>query len=333
MKIQHLIEQHWYYKNNPLLFVLLLPFTLIFFIVNLIRYALYKTNALKSYKLPVPVVIVGNISVGGAGKTPLTKHLAYELATLGISVGVILRGYKSKVKGTKIVHLTDSSILVGDEALIYASNNIRVAIGSNRYEAGMTLLKEYPDIKIILSDDGMQHYRLKRDYEIAVIDSSRMLGNRFTLPMGPLREPPSRLKSVNAVVFNGIANTNLPLPPLVVEQTLILDKIYNPKTKSIISVEELQSTNITAIAGIGNPNRFFDFLNKLDLKLNHTLAFPDHYLYKKEDIPINKEIILVTEKDYAKLSLFDRTDIWVVFVKASLNTSKLIEQISNLVQI
>jgi tetraacyldisaccharide 4'-kinase len=151
--------------------------------------------------------------------------------------------------------------------------------------------------------------------------------------MGPLREPPSRLKSVNAVVFNGIANTNLPLPPLVVEQTLILDKIYNPKTKSIISVEELQSTNITAIAGIGNPNRFFDFLNKLDLKLNHTLAFPDHYLYKKEDIPINKEIILVTEKDYAKLSLFDRTDIWVVFVKASLNTSKLIEQISNLVQI
>ena len=333
MKLQHLIEQHWYYKNNPLLFVLLLPFTLIFFIVNLIRYALYKTNTLKSYKLPVPVVIVGNISVGGVGKTPLTKHLAQELTTLGISVGVILRGYKSIVKGSKVVYLTDSSNLVGDEALIYASNNIRVAIGSNRYEAGMTLLKEYPDIQIILSDDGMQHYRLKRDYEIAVIDSNRMLGNRYPLPMGPLREPLSRLKSVNAVVFNGIANTNLPLPPLVVEQTLVLDKIYNPKTKSIISIEELQSTNITAIAGIGNPNRFFNFLNKLGLKLNHTMAFPDHYLYKKEDIPVNNEIILVTEKDYAKLSLFERTDIWVVFVTTSLNHSKLIEQISNLVQI
>lgn len=333
MKLQHIIEQHWYYKNNPFLFVLLLPFTLIFFIINLIRYVFYKTHILKSYKLPVPVVIVGNISVGGAGKTPLTKHLAYELANLGISVGVILRGYKSKIKGSKIVDSKDSSVLVGDEALIYASNNIRVAIGRNRYEAGITLLKEFPDIQIILSDDGMQHYLLERDYEIAVIDSSRMLGNRLTLPMGPLREPPSRLKTVDAVVFNGQANINLSLPNLVVEQTLVLDKIYNPKTKSIISIEELNSRNITAIAGIGNPNRFFDFLNRLGLTLNHVLAFPDHYFYKKDDIPVNNEIILVTEKDYAKLSLFDRTDIWVVLVKSSLNTSKLIEQISNLVQI
>ena len=331
MKLQHLIEQHWYYKNNQLLSVLLLPFTLIFFIVNLIRYALYKTNTLKSYKLPVPVVIVGNISVGGAGKTPLTKYLAHELSNKGISVGVILRGYKSKNKGSKIVHSTDSSILVGDEALIYASNNIHVAIGANRYKAGMTLLKEYPNIQIVLSDDGMQHYRLKRDYEIAVIDSSRMLGNRFTLPMGPLREPSSRLKSVNAVVFNGVANTKLPLPPLVVEQTLILDKIYNPKTKSTLSIKELQLMDITAIAGIGHPNRFFDFLKSQGLKLNYSLAFPDHYLYKKEDIPVSHEIILVTEKDYAKLSLFDRSDIWVVLVKTRLNTSKLIEQISNLV--
>ena len=333
MKLQHLIEHHWYYKNNPFLFVLLLPFTLIFFIINLIRYVFYKTHILKSYKLPVPVVIVGNISVGGAGKTPLTKYLASELANLGISVGVILRGYKSTVKGTKIVRATDSSILVGDEALIYASNNIRVAIGSNRYEAGKTLLKEYPDIQIILSDDGMQHYRLERDYEIAVIDSSRMLGNRYTLPMGPLREPSLRLKSVNAVVFNGVANTDLPLPALVVEQTLVLDKIYNPKTKSTISIKELQSMDIVAIAGIGNPNRFFDFLTKLGLTLNHALAFPDHYLYKKDDIPVNNKIILVTEKDYAKLSQFDRDNIWVVFVKTNLNTDKLIEQISNLVQI
>lgn len=333
MKLQHLIENHWYNKNNPLLFLLLLPFTLIFFIINQIRYFLYKTNILKSYKLKVPVVVVGNITVGGAGKTPLTIHLAKELTQQGISVGVILRGYKSRIKDTKVVYKADSSILVGDEALIYANNNIRVAIGVNRYNAGRALLTKYPDIQIILADDGLQHYRLKRDYEIAVIDTSRMLGNRYTLPLGPLRESSSRLKSVNAVVFNGTPKTitNLPLPQLVVEQTLLLDKIYNPKTNSVISIEKLNSMNMTALAGIGNPNRFFDFLIKLGLKLNHKITFPDHYEYKDDDMPNNQDIILVTEKDYTKLSQFNRNDIWLVIVKTKLNSQKLLWQISNLV--
>jgi tetraacyldisaccharide 4'-kinase len=294
---------------------------------------MYKTHILKSFKLPVPVVIIGNISVGGAGKTPLTKYLAHELSNIGISVGVILRGYKSQIKDTKVVVASDSSTLVGDEALIYATNNIRVAIGSNRYNAGLTLLQQYPDIQIILADDGMQHYRLIRDYEIAVIDSSRMLGNRFTLPMGPLRETTARLKAVNAVVFNGIppSNMNLRLPKLVVEQALVLDKIYNPITKHIISIDELKQNTITAIAGIGHPNRFFDFLTNLGLTLNYTLAFPDHYHYQAQDIPTNQGIILVTEKDYAKLSNLERADIWVVIVKTMLNSPKLLEEISSLV--
>ena len=333
MKLQHLIENHWYNKNNPLLFAFLLPFTLIFFIINIIRRLFYKTHLLKSYKLPVPVVIVGNITVGGAGKTPLTIHLAQELTKRGISVGVILRGYKSTIRDTKVVYKTDSSSLVGDEALIYATNDIRVAIGANRYQAGVTLLKEYPDIQIILSDDGMQHYRLCRDYEIAVIDSTRMLGNQYTLPLGPLREPASRLKSVNAIVFNGTPKdiTKLPLPELVIEQTLVLDKIYNPKTDKILSIEEISQENITAIAGIGNPNRFFDFLLKLGIRLNSAIAFPDHYEYKETDIPTNQDIILATDKDYTKLSKFNRNDIWVVLVKTELNSQKLLWQISNLV--
>lgn len=329
-----MIEDHWYVKINLLLSIILLPLSLVFLIVSRVRYYLFKSKLLKSYKLPVPVVIVGNISVGGAGKTPLTKFLAQELSQKGISVGVILRGYKSKVKDTKVVTANDSSDLVGDESLIYAKNNIRVAIGRNRYLAGLTLLKQYPDIKLILTDDGLQHYRLQRDYEIAVIDSTRMLGNQFVLPMGPLRETCSRLKSVNAVVINGNANPDdlkkLNLPQLVVSQTLIIDKIFNPRTNEVFKISDLNLKNICAIAAIGNPQRFFQFLNQNGFKLSKTLAFPDHHKYIVEDIPMGFDAIIVTEKDYAKLSGFSNTNFIVVEVKSILSSSKLVLQLLGL---
>ena len=335
MQLQQIIEKHWYTKNNPLLCLILLPISLIFFLISQTRYYMYRLGILKSFKLPVPVVIVGNISVGGAGKTPLTKHLASELSQRGISVGVILRGYKSQAKDAMVVRETDDSIMVGDEALIYAKSRIKVAIGSNRYHAGLALLKEYPDIQLILTDDGMQHYRLQRDYEIAVIDTSRMLGNRFTLPMGPLRETVARLESVNAVVFNGKLPNNirgyLPLPKLIIQQTLELDKIYSPYNNKSIMVKELAHKQIAALAGIGNPERFFNFLRNLDIPLAQTFAFPDHYHYKATDIPSNYPIILVTEKDYAKLDKLDNGIMWIVQVKTNLNSSQLINEISNLV--
>lgn len=334
--MQALIEKHWYYKNNPILALLLIPLTLIFFIINITRRIFYKVGLFKSFKLPVPVVIVGNISVGGAGKTPLTKYLANELTKSGISVGVILRGYKSQTKSAKVVIAADDSKIVGDEALIYARNNIRVAIGSNRYQAGLALLKEYPDIQIILADDGMQHYRLQRDYEIAVIDSTRMLGNRFTLPMGPLRETCARLKTVNAVVINGITPKNikkdLVLPKLVVEQTLELDKIYNPRTDKMLNASDIKHKNITAIAAIGNPQRFFDFLNNIGIKCSKTISFPDHHHYVHSDLPVNQDMILVTEKDYSKLSVFNSDNIWVVYVKTKLDNIELFNQIKDLVK-
>lgn len=336
MQLQQIIEKHWYTKNNPLLCFVLLPISLIFFLISQTRLYMYRWGILKSFKLPVPVVIVGNISVGGAGKTPLTKHLAGELAQQGISVGVILRGYKSQAKTAMVVHETDNSDLVGDEALIYAKNGIKVAIGSNRYHAGLALLKEYPNIQLILTDDGMQHYRLQRDYEIAVIDSSRMLGNRFTLPMGPLRETASRLKSVNAVVFNGKIpdkiRSYLPLPKLIIQQTLVLDKIYSPYHNKVITLNELTHKQVAALAGIGNPERFFNFLRNLDIALVQTFAFPDHYQYKASDIPNNYPIILLTEKDYAKLDKLDNGIMWIVQVKTNLNNRKLVNEISNLVK-
>lgn len=336
MKLQNLIEKHWYYKNNPLLALFLLPLALLFFFISKTRYFLYKAKILKSFKLPVPVVIVGNISVGGAGKTPLTKYLAEELSQSGISVGVILRGYKSSVKGSKVVLADDSSALVGDEALIYARNNIRVAIGSSRYHAGLALLAAYPDIQLILTDDGLQHYRLQRDYEIAVIDSSRMLGNCFTLPMGPLRENTARLKTVDAVVINGKTPENLrqklAMPKLVVEQKLVLDKILNPKKDMGCDVKEFNNKKIVAIAAIGNPQRFFDFIFGLGINLNNVIAFPDHHHYVQNDIPQGYDIILTTEKDYAKISEFNLENIRIVLVKTKLDNPELLNQIRKLVK-
>lgn len=344
MQLQQIIENHWYYKINYFLSIILLPLSGIFFLVSILRKTFYRIGILKSYTLPVPVIIIGNISVGGAGKTPLTKYLAQELASSGVSVGIILRGYKSQVKTTKIVVATDSSQLVGDEALIYAQNNLRVAIGANRYLAGLTLLEQYPDIQLILADDGLQHYRLKRDYEIAVIDSTRMFGNRFVLPMGPLRETVERLKLVNAIVVSGtmpsFIKNNFPSPQLTIEQNLILDRIYNPKTNVSTTPTELKTFATTkntknivvAMAAIGNPQRFFDFLTYCGIKLDQTIPFPDHYSYMKDDIPQSADMILVTEKDYTKLAQFNLKNIWVVKVKPNLDSYTLIDQIHKLLR-
>lgn len=342
MSLQHIIEKHWYKKGNILskicLNILLLPFSLVFLLIAKTRRILYNLGLFKSFKLPVPVIIIGNITVGGSGKTPLTKHIALELHKRNIKAGVILRGYKSKTLEATVVNKNADPEVVGDEALIYANNDIPVAIGRNRYQAGLKLLAEYPNIDIILSDDGMQHYRLHRDFEIAVIDESRVLGNKCVLPNGPLREPTSRLKQVHAIIVNSQhdidstwfshnlsvdkANTQLHL-----SQKLILDKIYNPETGKQITVEELKGKSVIAIAAIGNPQRFFKFIENNDIILSQTLAFPDHYYYEASDIPINYDIILTSDKDYTKLAKFKPTNIYVINVTSKLNNNDLIETI------
>jgi tetraacyldisaccharide 4'-kinase len=335
MKLQAIIEQHWYTKTNIILSIILFPLCVVFYVVSKVRYYSYKYKLLKSYQLPIPVVIVGNISVGGAGKTPLTQHLVTELEKSGIKAGVILRGYKGENRQARIVTATDDSKLVGDEALIYAKNGVKVAIGANRYEAGITLLNAYPELQLVIADDGLQHYRLKRDYEIAVIDSTRMLGNNFLLPMGPLRETASRLKTVNAVVING-GSTQLPenlctyMPHLVVTQNLVLAGISNPVTGQFIEPTTLKTKKILALAAIGNPERFFNFLRDLSITLDKTLAFPDHYPFQAHDLPSTHEVILVTEKDYVKLSPLNNDRIWVVKVTTKLNNDLLLSQVKNL---
>lgn len=346
MNLQQIIEKHWYKKDNLLgnicLNIFLLPFSFIFLLTSKFRRLMYEYRVFRSFKLPVPVTIIGNITVGGSGKTPLTKHIARELLENNIKAGVILRGYKSKTSDATIVKNNDDPEVVGDEALIYANNNIPVAIGRNRYLAGLKLLEEYPDIDIILSDDGMQHYRLQRDFEIAVIDESRILGNNCVLPNGPLREPTSRLKEVNAIVINSqndLADTwfltNLGFKKsatqLRLSQKLVLDKIYNPITGEKISINKLEDKSIAAMAAIGNPQRFFKFIEEHGISLNKTFAFSDHYYYQSSDIPTNYDIILTSDKDYTKLAKFNPKNIYVINVTSQLNNNKLIENISNLI--
>ncbi len=333
MKLQNIIENHWYKKNNLLLSIILYPLSFVFILIVFIRKKLYKIGIFRTHKLPIPVVVVGNISVGGAGKTPLCKHIALNLLKQGINVGIILRGYGGKNSIPRVVLATDSSDLVGDEALIYAKSSIPVAIGSNRYLAGVALLKAYPNLQIILSDDGLQHYALCRDYEIAVIDSSRKLGNQCLLPMGPLREPVFRLSIVNAIVINGSINQCAHLlsaysaNKLIVEQKLVLENIYNPVTQEYKSPEFFNNIEVIAMAGIGNPQRFFDTLKNVDIIPRKCIAFPDHYVYRENDIICDNVAILVTEKDYAKLEQFKNGKIWVVSVKSELSNDVLIQQI------
>lgn len=336
MKIQTLIENHWYHKNNLFLNLLLWPISKIYLLIVIIRRMMFRLGLKKSTTIDVPVVIVGNIGVGGAGKTPLTKYLASQLIARGIEVGIILRGYKSSSTQARIVHAGDNSSEVGDEALIYAQNGFKVAIGAKRVDAAKLLLKTYPSIQLILADDGMQHYYLDRDFEICVVDSTRLFGNQHIIPMGPLREPLSRLNLVDAIVINGNANPKqrqqlfAELRAPIYQQELEFIDFYNPKSMQSVATDYFEKQNVLALAAIGNPQRFFDYLQNLGLRLKQTKALPDHYHYQATDIPVEYAII-TTEKDYTKLAQFAASNIWIARVSAKLENQRLIEQIIQLI--
>lgn len=337
MRLQQIIEKHWYQKSDPVLTILLLPFSLIYELVVTIRRVLFKLRLKRTSKLSVPVVIIGNISVGGAGKTPLTKYLAQTLTRQGIKVGIILRGYKSTTTNATLVSAQDDSLTVGDEALIYAQAGYNVAIGSKRVAAGKLLLQQFPDTQLILADDGMQHYYLARDLEICVVDSTRMFGNQQVLPLGPLREAMRRLNSVDAIVVNGNYNVNkldkilLPYHKPTYRQELEFVHFFNPVSQTITSIAEMTQKPILAMAAIGNPSRFFDYLEQLGLKITQWQAFPDHYHYQAADID-PKYAIITTEKDYTKLAKFQANNIWIAVVSAKLNSKELIERIKDLIK-
>ncbi|MES3026192.1 MAG: tetraacyldisaccharide 4'-kinase [Pseudomonadota bacterium] len=308
------------------------PVSLLFRAIASTRAALYRHGLLKSERLPVPVVVVGNIFIGGTGKTPLTIWLAETLRAAGFTPGVISRGHGGE--GTSPIALDADSTAqqVGDEPLLIARRtNCPVVVGRARAAAGRALLALHPEVDIIISDDGLQHYALQRDIEIILFDA-RGTGNGWLLPAGPLREPPSRRRDFT--IFNAPA-----LTPALVEQAGaapfrmqlaggFAEPLAHPGAR--VPLLDLAGKRLLAAAGIGNPSRFFGMLRASGLTVAE-LALPDHHDFLDDPFAhVDADVILITEKDAVKCGQIENLKhdprLWVVPVTAQLDAA-LAEQI------
>jgi len=297
--------------------VLLYPPSLVFRAVVALRRKAYSAALLKTRSLPVPVIVVGNITVGGTGKTPLVLWLASFLAGHGMRPGIVSRGYGAEAPEARAVTPVSDPGRVGDEPLLLAQRSgCPVWIGADRVAAGLALLQANPECDVIVSDDGLQHYALARDFEIAVIDGSRGLGNGFMLPAGPLREPPARLRQVDAVVIHGAPR------PLAKRKGAVAMKLEGREFRNLLNPghavgpEHFQRRRVHAVAGIGNPARFFAHLEALGLTFE-AHAFPDHHGYTAADLAFEgAETIVMTEKDAVKCASFAHETHWALRVDA-----------------
>ena len=317
----HWLQHHWY-RLTPL-HLILFPISLIFRALVALRREMYRNGSLASDQLLLPVIVVGNINVGGTGKTPLTLALAQQLAEHGWHPIIVSRGFGGTAKKPQYVGATSEALQVGDEPLLMARRNIcPVWIGRDRAYTARAALQAHPQCDVVLCDDGLQHYRLQRDVEIAVIDGARRFGNGLMLPAGPLREPVSRLQEVDAVVVNGDA-----APEGQYLMRLSGDKFYNLLDPDKIAyADHFQGQNNHAVAGIGNPQRYFQHLEALGI-LFTPHAFPDHHPYSATDLAFaDCDVILLTEKDAVKCAAFADARYWVLRVDAQID-SALIEHI------
>lgn len=310
-----LIERSWH-RFTPLT-ILLLPLSACFALIVFLRRSLYRFNFLKRYKASVPLIVVGNISVGGNGKTPFVLALTAYLQKNNYRPGIVLRGYGARCKQfPKIVTDNDTAVDVGDEALLLAKRSgVPVAIAPKRPEAVDALIEQ--GCNVIISDDGLQHYALQRDIEIVVVDNERQFGNRLLLPAGPLRESKARLKTVDFIIMNGgdaASESSMQLSP---------GQAINLKTQAEKPLDEFITESCHAIAGIGHPKRFFNLLRAHDIKIE-AHAFPDHHPFSKQDISFSdNKAVLMTEKDAVKCLSFANENCWAVPVTATLSETML----------
>lgn len=257
---------------------LLLPLSALFGTVAAVRRGLYRIGVLRSERLPVPVVVVGNLGAGGAGKTPTVLHLAERLCALGWRPGIVCRGYGGNVEGVAEVDAAGPADRFGDEPLLLArAAACPVFVGRDRVAAGRALLAAHPSVDLILTDDGLQHYRLARDVEIVVIDGSRGLQNGWLLPAGPLREPTSRLAQADALVVNGQGVVALPSHAHRFQMQLVPGDAYRldaPNERRPLAA--FSGERLAAVAGIAHPGRFFATLQSAGLAFDEH-PFADHH--------------------------------------------------------
>ena len=316
-----IVVDSWYKKS--LWLYLLYPFALaVSFFTNRKRRKFLKSLESK-YKSDAPIIIVGNLTIGGTGKTPLVKYIASELMKLGYKPGIVSRGYGGKFKET--LKVTDETPVkqTGDEAQILATLGIPFYIDKNRVRALKTLNKNH-DCDVIISDDGLQHYNMNRDIEIVVIDGKRRFGNNLSFPAGPLRESLKRLDSVDFIV-----NNSGPTEDGEHLMNVSPAKFIHLKSGKSYSVEQWpMHKQVHAVAGLGNPGRFFDLLARLGFDITRN-PFPDHHNFISEDVHFLDHLpIIMTEKDASKCKDFDNNKIWYLTIEAEVS-NKFIDELDN----
>jgi len=308
---RRLVERVWYGSGAAA--VPLLPLAGLFWLVATLRRLAFRAGLLGAARLPVPVIVVGNLTAGGAGKTPLVIWLAHHLRRRGVRPGILSRGYRGTARTfpAAVTAETDPT-LVGDEPVLIAQRTgCPVVVDPDRVRGGRWLLAQQP-CDLLIADDGLQHYRLARDLEIVVVDGERRFGNGLPLPAGPLREGVGRLRSVDLVVCNG--GTPAPGEHAMTLRPSDLESLGQPALRQRLT--DWRGERVHAVAGIGNPERFFATLRALGLEVE-PLPFPDHHAYTAADIdPPGDRPVLMTEKDAVKCRPFAGPRHWVVPVDA-----------------
>lgn len=313
-------QQLW--ARTGVLTVLLLPFALLFSVVSGLRRLAYRRGWLASFSVGVPVIIVGNITAGGSGKTPLVIWLVNWLRARGYRPGVVSRGYGGTAHGCIEVRPDSPPEVAGDEPLlIRIKTDSPVVVGRDRVAAARTLLARHPGVDLIVSDDGLQHYRLHRDVELAVVDTATGLGNGWPLPAGPLREPAGRMGRVDAVVqvvrgpaqprrYPGVANWRADY------RAGRAYRLQAPQEN--MALPELPPHPWLAATGIGRPQGFFDMLEAQGVRFAPRI-FADHHAFRPQDLPA-AGAVLMTEKDAVKCQEFAGPQWWAVELEVAPET-------------
>jgi tetraacyldisaccharide 4'-kinase len=315
------LHRIWYEEGAS--YRLLLPLTGLYWLLVAVRRCLYQVGILGSQRAVAPVIVVGNITTGGTGKTPVTIWLARELKARGFSPGIVSRGYGGSKSSTSMrVDIASDPATVGDEPVLLARRSAcPVVVDADRYRAAEMLVEDGADV--IIADDGLQHYRLARTYEICVIDGARGLGNRYLLPAGPLRETVARLNEVDQVLLNGPLRTSeaalSAIEQNAIEFELRATEISRLNGSLTRPIARFEGTTVHGVAAIGNPSRFFDQLRAHGMQvLEH--AFPDHAAISLRDLEFGDDFeVLMTEKDAVKLGKSVTDKYWTVPVELTMD--------------